>query len=190
MQREHAVDVIPRAVARSPLGTDLERIHTWLDARLAGHEGGRGAFEEAYARDAGQLKKSLLIAFAPLFAVPLALVMWRRDRYFADHVVFVLHMLSAGMLLMAVLRSVNQAWRWLASREGWTGGSADNAFVAVLLVGLMVGGVAYAFLALRRAYPEALTGTLLRGLLLLFVAMGATELFWVSRVLAAVWWLS
>jgi hypothetical protein len=97
-----------------------------------------------------------LVAFLPLFAIALKLLLWRTDALYFDHFVFSLHLQSALFLAIALF--------WLAARM--LGAGTAMLVLGCVLTFFAVLGL-YLPLAMRRVYRLGVWGTLWRtGLLL------------------------
>jgi hypothetical protein len=135
-------------------------------------------FTERFARVAHLQAKSLILALAPMLAVIVATLNFRKRRYFSEHLIFSLHAYAWWLLwLLAILIIMSVAL--VGSRmAGHQVGMYAIDYIATLLE---FGGLGvYLFLASRAFYREKLISGLIKGVVLTICGYG---LFFVYRLL-------
>jgi hypothetical protein len=128
-----------------------------------------------YDREAGIVGKVLIVVHVPIIAFALALVYWRRRRYFVEHFVVALHLFTV-LLLFAQL--VVAPLNWLADRAGIELSAASGQLLKLFLTTVVFG---YILLACRNAYRCG-WGAALFGLFGVLVGLLIANL-WVYRAL-------
>ena len=121
----------------------------------------RGVSPEAYALEFNAViashAKTLVIVLVPLFALVVAALLWRRRRYFVEHLVFSTHFVAFLLLALPPLLALVS----LTLRAGVAWG-IDPGELRTILDGwpLFLAIAAYLWPALRRAYalPRAAAG--------------------------------
>jgi hypothetical protein len=135
-------------------------------------------FTERFARVAHLQAKSLILALAPMLAVIVATLNFRKRRYFSEHLIFSLHAYAWWLLwLLAIL--IIMSLTLVGSRmAGHQVGMYAIDYIATLLE---FGGLgAYLFLASRSFYQDKLISGLIKGVVLTICGYG---LFFVYRLL-------
>ncbi len=99
----------------------------------------------AYDARADDVSKALVFVHLPLVALLMALVLARTRRYYAEHLVFVMHFFAFYIIVLQALVQLDALVAWsLQGRWRIPGGVLDAAMRSVLPL--------YAVLSLRRAY--------------------------------------
>lgn len=164
------------------LARRLQRERSAVEAR--GGTFSLGPFEQRYNVKSDSIGKLLVILHVPFIALALGLVAWRRRRYYAEHFVVALGMMTFALLFVQLL--VKPA-EWLYTRvHGWLGASgAVHGVVPLLLLAIFIGHFA---LACRRCYDSAWWLAVLQGVAA-FAAFGLASM-WIYRpvqFLLALW---
>jgi hypothetical protein len=135
-------------------------------------------FTERFERVAHLHAKSLILVLAPMLAVVLAILNFRKRHYFSEHLIFSLHVYAWWLLwLLAIL--VVMALIFVGSRA--TGHQVSMNAIDYIATLLEFGGLGvYLFFASRRFYKDGLFPALAKGVALTFCAYG---LFQVYRLL-------
>ena len=129
-------------------------------------------FEQRYNAQSDAIGKLLVILHVPVIALALSLVAWRRRRYYAEHFVAALGMMTFVLLFVQLL--VKPA-EWLHARlHPWFGLSADMPAAVPLL--MLACCVLHFTFASRRCYDSAWWLALLQGHAA-FIALGLASLF-------------
>jgi hypothetical protein len=116
--------------------------------------------------------KTLVIVMVPLYALALQLFYWRTRRYYVEHLVFSLHFFAFLLLLIAAMHAaLFVAWRFLGLRLSML--QSDN-FVTLLMLSICG---AYLLFALRRAYRQGKTLTILKCLALCLSIIVVIQLY-------------
>jgi hypothetical protein len=116
--------------------------------------------------------KTLVIVMVPLYALALQLFYWRTRRYYVEHLVFSLHFFAFLLLLIAAMHAaLFVAWRFLGLRLLML--QSDN-FVTLSMLSICG---AYLFFALRRAYRQGKTLTILKCLALCLSIIVVIQLY-------------
>jgi hypothetical protein len=149
----------------SPLSIHLNETPYSLWARrvVAAEIQRRGVSPQAYALEFNAViashAKTLVIVLVPLFALVTAALLWRRRRYFVEHLVFSTHFIAFLLLALPPLLALVG----VTLRAGLAWGGIDPGVLRTFLdagpLFLMI--AAYLWPALRRAYalPHAVAGT-------------------------------
>lgn len=152
-----------------------------LDAALARERAARetrgeafslDAFEQRYNARSEAIGKLLVILHVPFIAAMLALVAWRSRRYYAEHFVTALGMVTF-LLLFVQLVMKPVAWAYAALRGGM--GASVGGMPGIAVWGLVALSVAHFAVACRRCYDSRWWTALLQGGAA-FVALGATTI--------------
>lgn len=150
----------------------LERERARAAAR--GRDFNPGEFEQRYDARSESIGKMLVILHVPFVAAMLALVAWRRRRYYAEHFVVALGLVTFVLLLMQLV--VNPlVWLYAAVHRAWgvlPGGGVASTIGQLTLVMVL----AHFALACRRCYRSGWLPAVLQGVLA-FVALGLASLF-------------
>lgn len=135
-------------------------------------------FTERFARVAHLQAKSLILALAPMLAVLLAILNFRKRRYFSEHLIFSLHAYAWWLLwLLAILIIMSLVFVW-SRMAGHQVGMYAIDYIATLLE---FGGLGvYLFIASRSFYQDKLIPGLIKGVVLTICGYG---LFFVYRLL-------
>lgn len=110
--------------------------------------------------------KSLVIVMAPMFALVLLMLYWRRRRYLVEHLVFATHFYSFFLLLLLALRFVTLPAFRAAHSYGLMTEDYNFDFIFTIIF-LSVCGV-YLYHAQRRVYQQRRAMTLLKCVTLVF----------------------
>jgi hypothetical protein len=102
-------------------------------------------YKLAYEAKSDDVSKALVILHLPLAAIVLTVLFYRKRRYFAEHIVFLMHYVAFDIIILVVVVRAAALYRWLVP-AAWAlpDGTLDWIMRALL--------VTYAVLALRRAY--------------------------------------
>lgn len=154
------------------------------DAAARGEAFSMAAFEQRYNAQSDAIGKLLVILHVPFIALGLMLAAWRSRRYYAEHFVVALGMVTFVLLFVQLL--VKPA-EWLHGRlHAWFGISGDMpGMVPLLLLAVFAG---HFVLACRRCYDSAWWLATLQGIAA-FVMLGLASM-WVYRpaqFLLALW---
>jgi hypothetical protein len=113
------------------------------------------ALAHDYDAESGVVGKALIIVHVPIIAMVLALVYWRRRRYFVEHFVFSLHVFTFLLLFgQVVVASLN----WIAAHVSFDLPRPVSLAIAFAMGGVVVG---YFAQACRVAYRTGWSGALL-----------------------------
>ena len=99
----------------------------------------------AYEAKSDDVSKALIMLHLPFAAVVLTLLFYRQRRYFAEHVVFLMHYMAFIIIVLQLLVQADALYRHLAPAAWAIPDSVLDWVMRVLLV-------TYAILSLRRAY--------------------------------------
>ncbi len=147
-----------RVQLRNPYSPVVERM---LTQRLgAASEAERQTFEAAFDARNHTLSKSLLLLLAPMLAVALALIYWRRRMFFGEHLVTALHFAA----LMLVLNMVLGIFLW-GSVFLFVFGRQPYTPIIVEIIEPALWLWILSFLSLKTAYGESLWPTFFRSFL-------------------------
>jgi len=132
----------------------------------------RGVSPEAYAVKFDAViaahAKTLVIALVPLFALVMAALLWRRRRYFVEHLVFSTHFIAFLLLALPLLLAIVT----LMARAGMAAGIDPGVLELVLDTWpLSLALAAYLWMALRRAYGLSRAGAAVAAAALAFGMM-------------------
>jgi Protein of unknown function (DUF3667) len=136
------------------------------------------AFSASFSRNAHLQAKSLILVMAPMLAVILAILNFRRRRYFSEHVIFSLHVYAWWLLwLLAILAVMGLAFVF----SHLAGHQIGIYYIDYIATVLEFGGLGlYLFFASRRFYQERLIPGLIKGVALTLCGYG---LFFLYRLL-------
>nr|WP_262908053.1 DUF3667 domain-containing protein [Hymenobacter sp. 15J16-1T3B] len=139
----------------------------WAAARMQQLAARRGLPVEQLAgqfdASANVLSKTLIVAFIPLLALLLTVLLWRQRRYFLEHVTTATHLISQVLLVELVLVGPISLLIALVNRvRAHPLGFSDRDMLATVLIAL--GIAAWAGLLLRRAYGGGALTAAARGL--------------------------
>lgn len=132
--------------------------------------------EQRYNASADALGKLLVILHVPFMALALLLCAWRSRRYYAEHFVAALGMLTFVLLFVQV---VIKPGAWL---YGWVlqaVGQAGNGMPVLALAGSLLIYAWYFVASCRRCYDSRWPMAIVQGLAV-FVALAATNV-WIYR---------
>lgn len=129
------------------------------------------AFEQRYNARSADIGKMLVIVHVPFVALALSLVAWRRRRYYAEHFVVALGLVTFVLVLMPLFKPL--LWLYVLGHEtiGLPGGNVGQVFNLASLAIIL----AHFVLACRRCYGGGWLVAALQGLAA-FVTLGATSL--------------
>ena len=99
----------------------------------------------AYEAKSDDVSKALVMLHLPLAAIVLTFLFYRQHRYFAEHVVFLMHYMAFAIIILQVVVKASALYGWLTPAAWAIPDGALDWLMRTLLVG-------YAILALRRAY--------------------------------------
>jgi membrane-associated HD superfamily phosphohydrolase len=133
------------------------------------------AYEARFNVQLQQQKKSMLIFCVPLLALVMLVLYARRQRYYAEHLVFSIHVYAFLLIFMGILVNAGFYILILLLRNAGLMGhrmmlmaQTETALIVVVFVGM----TAYITFGLRRAYRDRLLPAIARG-----VAMSASIIF-------------
>jgi len=133
-----------------------------------------GEFEQRYNARSDGIGKMLVILHVPFIAAMLALAARNRRRYYAEHFVVALGLVTFVLLLMQAV--VNpMVWLYAVAHRAWgvlPGGSVASTIGQATLVAVL----AHFALACRRCYRSGWPMGVLQGALA-FLALGLTSIF-------------
>jgi hypothetical protein len=143
--------------------------------------------EEHYNAKSGKASKMLMILLVFIFSVPVAILFYRRDLYYSDHLVFATEFISFliyGVLtiLPIILICTFLLLRFLLHDNSLT--FDPNSILANILLALIMGS--YLFIAANRVYKQSWT---LPRVLLLTVCTGFTVLLYRFILFYATLWM-
>lgn len=130
-------------------------------------------FEQRYGARSDAIGKALVILHVPFVAAMLALLARRRHRYYAEHFVVALGLVTFALMFMQL---VANPLVWLYAAASRALGGLPQAGVAVIGYGALAVFIAHFSLACRRCYDSGGAVALLQGLLAL-LTLAATSLF-------------
>jgi hypothetical protein len=107
----------------------------------------------AYDAKSDDVSKALIMLHLPFAALVLVLLFHRQRRYFAEHVVFLMHYVAFYIIILQVLVQADALYQLLAP-SAWS--IPDSALDWIMRILLSV----YAVLALRRAYAIGWLGAI------------------------------
>lgn len=111
------------------------------------------AFEQRYNARSDEIGKFLVVLHVPFMAIALMLLAWRSRRYFAEHFVVALGLLTFLMLIVPLaIRPLASAFSALLLGAGVDPGPALRTMAVIALVAIL----AHFTLACRRCYESAL----------------------------------
>ncbi len=158
----------------SPLSVHLRATlySAWARRLVEGEIRRRGIPPETYAAQFDAViaahAKTLVIALVPLFAIVAAALLWRRRRYFVEHLVFATHFIAFLLLALPLLLAIVT----LMARVGVAAGIDPGVLELVLdtwPLSLALAG--YLWMALRRAYALSRAGAAVAAVALAFGMM-------------------
>lgn len=159
------------AMTAPVLRVALAKAHAQADAR--GEAFSLEAFEQRYNARSEAIGKLLVILHVPFMAAMLALVAWRKRRYYAEHFVVALGMVTF-LLLFVQLVMKPVAWLYLGVRQ-WLG-IAEAGMPGFATWGLLLLTLLHFIAACRRCYDSRWWGAALQGMAA-FVALGVTSIY-------------
>lgn len=130
------------------------------------------AFEQRYGARSDATGKMLVILHVPFLAAMLALLAWRRRRYYAEHFVVALGLVTFVLMFMPLVANP-LAWVYAAASRAL--GGLPPAGLAAIGYGAFAVLVAHFVLACRRCYDSGWAVALLQGALAM-LALLATSL--------------
>lgn len=119
-------------------------VRAMVEARLESHGVELVSYAAAYEARAGEIAKLLVIVHAPLTALVLLLLHYRRRIYFVDHLAVALHFWAFMLVLVMAVPALLGAWFRLT-------GIGSPIWLQSLLIGLTT---LYAWQQLRVAYAQ------------------------------------
>lgn len=149
----------------------LAKARARADAR--GERFSLDAFEQRYNAQSESIGKLLVILHVPFMAAMLALVAWRSRRYYAEHFVVALGMVTFLLLFVQVVIKP-AAWLYDGVRQ-WLG-IAGGGMPGFAASGLALLTLAHFVVACRRCYDSRWWLAVLQGFAV-FAALGATSIF-------------
>jgi hypothetical protein len=114
-------------------------------------------YAEEFSRVAGNLTKTLVIVMVPLFAALTFALYGRRRRFYANHLVFSLHIYAFVLALLSAMTLALHGAAWLAARVGpdfWRS-LFQQSLDPVLSVVIFGSTLTYFGLASRRAFETS-----------------------------------
>lgn len=152
----------------------------WLSRTLDELANARGIPASQFAQEVNSRWQSYISMsqlIYPLFvALALKLLFRRRGLYFAEHLIFALHVLAFSFLTSALLWPVYAVFGLRSSTEPFTAASV------LITAGSVVWTGAYLLLAMRRAYAEPWLPALIKGPVV-FLIYFLTAMFFIYAVL-------
>lgn len=125
------------------------------------------AFEQIFNRQTEHLSKAMVIVLVPVLSLMLFLARAGNDRWFAEHLVFSLHMMAFYLLALVALEPpIFSLLRWLDHlgygryQEGWLGRLLVDGLGNVVPFGIYLG------VAMRRYYHVSIAGAVARAALI------------------------
>jgi len=119
--------------------------------------------------------KSLILVLSPMLALVLAILNFRRRRYFSEHVIFSLHVYSWWLLWLLMILLLFSLTLVLTRIAGYSLTLPHLDLYATLLE---FGGLGvYMFFASRRFYKDGLFAVILKGVVLTFCGYGLFLLY-------------
>ena len=140
-------------------------------AAARGEDFDPAAFEHRYNSRSADIGKMLVIVHVPFVALVLSLMAWRRHRYYAEHFVVALGLVTFVLLLMPLFKPL--LWLYVLGHEA-IGLPGDNVGRVFNLASLAI-ILGHFVLACRRCYDSGWIVAGLQGLVA-FAALGATSL--------------
>jgi hypothetical protein len=135
----------------------VPRVDSVLTARL--RRLGSMEADEAVREVAGAFLgyvPTVLFLLLPVFALVLKLLYIRQDRYYAEHMIFLLHTHAFVFLVFAILLTRRWLTGWIETLLGWT-------WLPPLIVTLLLGwALVYVYLAMKRVYGQGWLKTLVK----------------------------
>jgi hypothetical protein len=99
---------------------------------------------------------TVMFVLLPLFALVLKLLYVRQGRFYAEHMIFLLHTHAFVFAIFTILLVREWLFGWAGAVLGWTG-------LAPTIVALLLGwALVYIYLAMRRVYAQGWLKTLLK----------------------------
>ncbi len=149
----------------------LDKARTQASAR--GEPFSLEAFEQRYNARAEAIGKLLVVLHVPFMAAMLMLVAWRSRRYYAEHFMVALGMLTfLLMFVQLVMKPV--AWLYIHARQ-WLG-MAEAGMPGIASLVLLVVMLAHFIVACRRCYDSRWWVAALQGVAA-FVALFVTSIY-------------
>ncbi len=130
---------------------------TWIEKRVAQRDAevrlktnGESGYSYrdyrlAYEAKSNDVRKALIMLHLPFAALVLMLLFWRQHRYFAEHIVFLMHFMAFVIIVLQILVQADALYGLLTPATWAIPESALDWTMRVLLV-------VYAVVSLRRAY--------------------------------------
>lgn len=162
------------AYTESLLVRRLQRERAAVEAR-----GGRftlGPFEQRYNAQSEAIGKLLVILHVPFMALALLLSAWRSRRYYAEHFVAALGMLTFVLLFVQLLVKPGE---WLYTRAIALAGHAGTGMPLFALAGLLLACAWHFAAACRRCYGSRWPMAAVQGMAV-FAALAAANI-WIYR---------
>jgi hypothetical protein len=142
--------------------------HALVVARLGGNVDEK-TYESRFNLQLQQQKKSMLIFCVPVLALAMVVLYAGHHRYYAEHLVFSIHVYAFLLIFMGILLNVGFAILILLLRNAGQMGhrmmlmaETETTLIVIIFVGL----TAYIAFGLRRAYGDRPLPALLRGMAL------------------------
>lgn len=133
------------------------------------------AFTERFDRVSHLQAKSLILVLAPVLAVVMAGLNFRRRRYFSEHLIFAVHVYAWWLLWLLLILVLMSLTIVLAGTAGHSVGVHSIDFWATLLE---FGGLGvYLFFASREFYGDKLPAGLAKAVLLTFCGFGLFDVY-------------
>ena len=152
----------------------LERERAQAQARGRAFE--LDAFERRYNANSDAIGKLLVILHVPFMALALLLSAWRSRRYYAEHFVAALGMLTFVLLFVQLLVKPGE---WLYTRAMALAGHAGTGMPLFALAGLLLACAWHFAAACRRCYGSRWPMAAVQGMAV-FAALAAANI-WIYR---------
>jgi hypothetical protein len=135
----------------------MPRVDSALNARLRRlGEMEQGEALEEVARTALGYVPTVMFVLLPIFAGVLKLLYVRQRRYYAEHMIFLLHTHAFVFVVFTVLLARGWLFGWMGALLGWT-------WLTPAIVTLLLGwALVYIYLAMKRVYGQGWLKTFLK----------------------------
>jgi thiamine biosynthesis protein ThiS len=129
--------------------------------------------------------RSLVVVMVPFFALLLAVLEWRKLRFFGEHMVFAFHFYALWLIVFAIVIPTLLA-RVLGISRYYGFPVTDRIVDGWMSIGSAVLLASYLFIALRRFYGDGVVAALIKAVILTVLSYEIVQLYRIILFLTAV----